>query len=85
MGAIIYSLCALTCLICAWMLLRAYARSGSRMLFWSGLCFVGLTAGNVLLVVDRIVLPAVDLSTARLTVSLVAVLLLLYGLTTEGD
>jgi FtsH-binding integral membrane protein len=85
MGAIIYSLCALTCLLCAVLLLRAYLRSRARMLFWSGLCFVGLTASNVLLVIDRIVLPLADLSTARLAVALVAVLLLVYGLVMEGD
>jgi hypothetical protein len=85
MGAIIYGLCALTCLLCAVLLLRAYLRSRARMLFWSGLCFVGLTASNVLLVIDRIVLPLADLSTARLAVALVAVLLLVYGLVMEGD
>jgi len=85
MGAIIYGLCALTCLLCAVLLLRAYLRGGARVLFWSGLCFVGLTASNVLLVLDRLVLPLVDLSTARLVVALVAVLLLLYGLVMEGD
>ncbi len=85
MGAIIYGLCALTCLLCAVLLLRAYLRSRARVLFWSGLCFVGLTAGNVLLVLDRIVLPLADLSTARLAVALVSVLLLLYGLVMEGD
>ena len=85
MGAIIYGLCALTCLLCAVLLLRAYLRSRARVLFWSGLCFMGLTASNVLLVLDRIVLPLVDLSTARLAVALVSVLLLLYGLVMEGD
>ena len=85
MGAIIYGLCALTCLLCAVLLLRAYLRSRARVLFWSGLCFVGLTASNVLLVLDRIVLPLADLSTARLAVALVSVLLLLYGLVMEGD
>lgn len=85
MGAVIYSLCALTCLVCAAMLVRAYLESRSRMLFWSAACFAGLTAANILLVLDRLVLPAADLSTARLAVSLVSVLLLLYGLITEGD
>ncbi len=85
MGAIIYGLCALTCLLCAVLLLRAYLRSRARVLFWSGLCFVGLTVSNVLLVLDRIVLPLVDLSTPRLAVALVSVLLLLYGLVMEGD
>ena len=84
-GAIIYSLCALTCLVCAILLIRAYRLSRSRMLFWSAACFAGLTAGNTLLVLDRVMLPTVDLSTARLGVALVSVLLLLYGLITEGD
>jgi hypothetical protein len=85
MAAIIYGLCALTCLICAVLLLRAYLRGRARVLFWSGLCFVGLTASNILLVLDRIVLPLADLSTARLSVALISVLLLLYGLVMEGD
>jgi hypothetical protein len=85
MGPLIYGLCALTCLLCAVLLLRAHFRGGARVLFWSGLCFVGLTVSNVLLVVDRLVLPLVDLSTARLSVALVAVLLLVYGLVMEGD
>ena len=43
MSAVIYSLCALTSVACAWFLLRAYARTRHRLLFWSGLCFVMLT------------------------------------------
>ena len=85
MAAVIYSLCALTAVICAVLLLRSFGRTRSPMLLWSGACFVGLTVGNVLLVLDRVVLPATDLSTARLVVSLVAVLLLLYGLIMERD
>lgn len=85
MSAIIYSLCALTALLCAILLLRAYARTRTRMLFWSGLCFAGLTASNILLVIDRIVLPLADLSTARLGAGLVALLLLIYGLVMEED
>ena len=66
-------------------LLRAYGRTRTRLLFWSGLCFAGLTASNTLLVLDKIVLPLVDLSTARLVASLVALLLLIYGLVMEED
>ena len=61
---------------CAALLLRGYSQTRVRLLFWSGLCFTGLAVSNVLLVLDRIVLPLVDLSTARLLVALVAVLLL---------
>jgi hypothetical protein len=85
MAPVIYSLCAVAALLCAVLLLRSFGRTRSPMLFWSGACFAGLTLGNVLLVIDRVVLPATDLSTPRLVVSLVAVLLLLYGLIMEGD
>jgi hydrogenase/urease accessory protein HupE len=84
-SAVIYSLCALTAALCAVLLLRGYRRTRAQMLFWSGLCFVGLTASNVLLVLDRIVLPTVDLSIARLSVALVALLLLIYGLVMGED
>jgi hypothetical protein len=85
MAAAIYSLCAITCLVCAVLLLRAYARSKTHLLLWSGLCFAGLTANNALLVVDRIVLPLSDLSTLRLAVAFLALMLLLFGLIWEGD
>ena len=85
MSAVIYSLCALTALLCAVLLLRAYRRTRTRLLFWSGLCFAGLTASNVVLVFDKIVLPMMDLSTARLATGLVALLLLVYGLVMEED
>jgi hypothetical protein len=55
------------------------------LLLWSGLCFVGLTASNVILVVDRIVLPEVDLGTPRLATALVALLLMVFGLVWESD
>jgi Family of unknown function (DUF5985) len=56
-----------------------------RLLFWSGLCFVGLSVNNMLVVLDRIVLPSVDLLTWRLVASLVAMLLLLYGLIWQDE
>jgi Family of unknown function (DUF5985) len=86
MAAFIYLLCALTSLACAVLLLRSYGRTHARVLLWSGLCFAGLTLNNVLLVIDRIVLPtAVDLFTVRLAVAFFALLLLLYGLIWEHD
>ena len=85
MAAVIYSLCALTCLACVVLLFRSYRRTRSRMLLWSGLCFVGLTASNFFLVLDRLVFPLIDFSTARLAAAFVGLLLLLYGLIWEGD
>ena len=84
MEKLIFALCALTSAACAALLLRSYLRTRFRLLLWSGLCFSGLTLNNALVVLDRIVLPDVDLSTWRLSVALGAVLLLLCGLIVES-
>jgi hypothetical protein len=81
MVALTYALCALTALACAIMLLIGARKTGSRMLFWSGLCFAGLSISNALIAVDAMTVP--DLGPLRLGVSLVSVALLLYGLVFE--
>jgi hypothetical protein len=68
MAAIIYTLCAFTAALCTYLLLQAYRRGGYRLLLWSGLCFAGLTANNLLLVVDKLLLPLIDLSALRTSV-----------------
>ena len=83
MAEIVYFLCAATSGLCAALLLRRFSRSGSRLLFWSGLCFVGLALNNAILVVDLLVVPSVDLSTVRLVPAVAGVALLLYGLVWE--
>ena len=85
MAPIIYSLCMLTSLACFGLLLRGWRNSRSRLLFWSALCFAGLTLNNFLLVIDKLVLPSVDLTLWRLTVALIAPLLLLVGLIWEEE
>lgn len=81
MVALTYALCAVAALACAIMLFVAARRTGSRMLFWSGLCFAGLSVSNALIAVDAVTVP--DLGLLRLGVSLVSVALLLYGLVFE--
>lgn len=85
MAAIIYALCALLSLGIAWLLWRHYAQTRSRVLFWSACCFTGLTLNNILLVVDKLVVPQADLSLFRLVTALVAVSLLLFGLIYEDE
>jgi hypothetical protein len=85
MAETIFTLCILTSLACAWLLLRSYRRTGHRLLFWSGLCFVGMTLNNVFLLLDKLVFPDVDLMPFRLGASLSALLLLLYGLIYAKD
>jgi hypothetical protein len=85
MAAAIYSLCALTSLLCTALLLLAYHRGRYRLLLWSGLCFAGLTVTNLLLVLDKLVFPEVDLSIWRTSVTLLAMAVLLYGLIWEAE
>ena len=85
MAPLIYSLCALTSITCFVLLWRGWRTSGARLLFWSALCFGGLSVNNVLLVLDRIVLPDVDLYAWRLIAALAAVLLLVFGLIWEEE
>ncbi len=81
MAALIYSLCALTAFLCACLLFAAWRRSRYRLLLWGALCFAGLTFGNIVLIVDKIVLPTqIDLAVWRFAITLISLLVLLYGL-----
>ena len=84
-NVILALLAALTSLTCMVLLFRAYAANGVRLLLWSALCFVCLTANNALLFVDLAVFPDVDLRLLRLAASLVGVLFLLYGFLWEAE
>lgn len=81
--AAVYLLCAFSSLLCTVLLVRAWHQSGSRLLFWSSLCFSILSVNNLLLVADKLMLPAVDLTSARMSTELVALVLLLVGLIWE--
>ena len=80
MSLLVYSLCAVTSILCAVLLLRSYRHSHVRLLLWSGLCFVGLALNSVLLVIDMGLLPEVDLFVVRSLPALAGLMLLLYGL-----
>lgn len=84
MAEAVYLLCALTSVACTWLLLRSYASTRVRLLLWSGLCFVGLALNNVILFVDKVVTPDVDLSTWRLLPAFAGVCVLLFGLIWES-
>ena len=84
MAGLIYLLCAATSVACAGLLWRSYRGHGVRLLFWSSLCFVGLAAENVMLYLDRITFPHIDLALYRLLIGLAAMLSLIYGLIWES-
>ena len=78
-------LAALTSLACMVLLFRGYAATGVRLLFWSALCFVCLTANNALLFFDLVVFPDIDLRVYRIAAAFAGILFLLYGFIWEAE
>jgi hypothetical protein len=85
MAEAVYMLCALTSIACAVLLLKTYARTHARLLFWSGLCFVCFAASNVVLFVDFVVFPDADLFFYRTFLAFAGLVMLLYGLVWESS
>ena len=84
-AAVVYPLCLLASLICAYLLLRSWRRSRAPLLLWSAACFVLLAFNNVFAVLDMLVLPHVDLTWPRQLSALAAVGVLLYGFIWEVE
>ncbi|HEX6998636.1 MAG TPA: DUF5985 family protein [Gammaproteobacteria bacterium] len=83
---VLFLLAAVTSVVCMWLLLRAYARTRIRLLFWAGLCFIFLSVNNLMLFVDLIVLPVtVDLRVLRLGSALAGIGCLLYAFIWEVE
>ena len=82
---IVYILCFLTSAACAWLLGRSFWHNGTRLLLWSSICFVLLAANNLVLVLDLVVWPDLDLRLPRLLLSLAAVLSLIWGFVWEVE
>jgi hypothetical protein len=83
---VLFSLAALTSFACMALLFRGYARTGARLLLWSALCFIFLTANNVLLFFDTIIFPTeLDLRPYRLGAALAGIGCLLYAFIWEAE
>ena len=85
MAPLIFFMCALTAFVCFVLLWRSWRANRAPLLFWSALCFAGLTISNVLLVVDKLVLLDRDLTPERLAITLAALSLLVFGLVWGDD
>lgn len=85
MADLIYTLCALTSGLCAWLLAAAYRRTRTRLLLWSSIAFAGLALNNLALWIDKLILPQFDLAIVRGCLGLAAMLILLYGLIWEAE
>jgi hypothetical protein len=76
---IIYLLCVATSLLCAYLLVLAYRANRTSVLIWSAMCFGLLAMNNLIIAIDILLLPTIDLTIVQLTTSLAAAAVLLYG------
>lgn len=83
--SIVYLLCALTSTLCVVLLIGNYKYAKTRLLFWSCGFFLSMAISNVLLFVDLVVLPQLDLSVGRTIITLIGICMLLFGLIWEGE
>ena len=84
-AAIVYLLCALASVACMVLLGRAWRRTGARLLLWSAICFVGLAINNLLLFIDLVLLPGIDLSLPRALANFAGVTALVVALIWESE
>jgi len=84
MAIAVYFLCALTSLACAVMLLRGYWAGRVRLLLWTALCFCALALNNLILLVDVLTGPELDLTLTRKVPALIGVVLMLHGLIADS-
>jgi len=85
MASIVYLLCAITSLICASLLLRSHLANRTPLLFWSSICFIGLAMNNILLFIDLVIVPTIDLSFYRALCALTGVVVLVFGLIWDNE
>lgn len=76
---IVYALCLATSAACAWLLARTWRRTGAWLLLWSASCFALLALNNLFVILDLLVIQTVDLGLVRVSLSLAAVAVLLFG------
>jgi len=81
---LIYVACGITSAGCALLLFRGYRASGARLLLWAALCFVGLTLENIVLYIDLVLAPSLDLFYWRSILGLAGLVALIYGLIWES-
>lgn len=85
MPELVYILCGVTSLVCAILLFRQYQRTRGPLVFWSMGCFICFALTNLLLFVDLVLLPQIDLSALRGSITLAGMAMMLYGLIKQGS
>jgi len=83
--SLVYVLCFLTCTVCAALFLRAWLRTGTRLLLWTAISLGILAINNSLVIADLLIFPDANLLVARSLVALTAGSVLIFGLIWESD
>lgn len=81
--SLVYLLCLATSAACAALLVRAYLRSRSPLLFWTAIGFVFLALNNLALFADMVVFPDIDFWIYRQGAAIAAIGVMLYGFIRE--
>jgi len=85
MAEAVYVLCAAASVVCALLLWIGFRRSRTPLLMWSSVCFAGLAVNNLLIVIDLILVPQVDLSIIRALVAVASMVVLIHALIAQTD
>lgn len=85
MEKLVYLFCAITYAGCAVLLLRSYFRARVKLVFWGCVFFVCYALTNVVLFIDLVLVPSMDLSPFRDALTLGGLVAIIFGLIKEGD
>lgn len=81
---VVYGLCMVTSCLCAGALIQQYRKTQLKLLFWSGVCFVGFALNNMLLMLDYLLPPTIDLSVARAIPALLGLMVMIIAFIQEA-
>ena len=85
MSFFVYALCALTSFVCFALLLRQHRRAPSPLALRSSVAFLCFAVANIILFVDLVLVPEVDLKLWRNLANLLGALILLFALTSNHE
>jgi hypothetical protein len=85
MAETVYFLCTIASFLCALLLYGKYRRNEVGLLFWTALCFLGFAINNLMLMIDLLVLPSLDLAVLRLLPAAFGVSAAIYGFVRDAS
>jgi hypothetical protein len=81
-AGVVFVMCALTCVFCLALLVRAYRTSRGRLVLWTAICFTGLALNNILLAINELLIPHTHIAWRGIPAA-AGLLALMYGLGAE--